>query len=227
MKFQRRILPSLILATGVFFAAAAPALAGTYDDMLVAIKTGSAPDVKAILDRGLDANTVDREGYTLLMLAIRDGNADIVDVLLAAKANPNARNIHGDTALRLAAFKGDLAVVQKLVKARAFVNMPGWSPLMYAAFNGHTPVVAFLLENGADVDAQAENGFTALIAAARGGHEDVVALLLKRKANPNLVSDKGESAMDFALATDNTRIYDRLRAAGGLSGQAIAPEEKK
>ena len=56
--------------------------------MLVAIKTGSAPDVQAILNRGLDANTVDREGYTLLMLAIRDGNADIVDVLLSAKANP-------------------------------------------------------------------------------------------------------------------------------------------
>ncbi len=227
MKFQRRILPSLFLATGISLSAALPAHAGTYDDMLVAIKTGSAPDVQAILGRGLDANTVDREGYTLLMLAIRDGNADIVDVLLAAKANPNARNIHGDTALRLAAFKGDLAMVQKLVKARAFVNMPGWSPLMYAAFNGHTPVVEYLLENGAEVDAQAENGFTALIAAARSGHEDVVVSLLKRKANPNLVSDKGESAMDFALAMDNTRIYDRLRAAGGLSGQAIVPEEKK
>ncbi len=227
MKHPIRKLRALLVAAGLALATSAPVMAGTYDDMLVAIKTGSAPDVQAILNRGLDANTVDREGYTLLMLAIRDGNADIVDVLLTAKANPNTRNIHGDTALRLAAFKGDLAMVQKLVKARAFVNMPGWSPLIYAAFNGHAPVVEYLLANGADIDAQADNGFSALIAAARGGHEDVVVMLLKRKANPNLVSDKGESAMDFALATENTRIYDRLRAAGGLSGQAIAPPEKK
>ena len=94
-----------VVAAAVLLPIATPSLAGTYDDMLVAIKTGSAPDVRAILNRGLDPNTVDREGYTLLMLAIRDGNGDIVDVLLAAKANPNARNIHGDTALRLAAFK--------------------------------------------------------------------------------------------------------------------------
>ncbi|MDQ5905007.1 MAG: uncharacterized protein QG672_2601, partial [Pseudomonadota bacterium] len=58
-----------------------PAHAGIYEDMLVAIKTGSTPDVIAILNRGLDPNIVDREGYTLLMLAVRDGDADIVDVL--------------------------------------------------------------------------------------------------------------------------------------------------
>lgn len=204
-----------------------PAQAGIYEDMLVAIKSGNTPDVVAILQRGLDANIVDREGYTLLMLAVRDGNEDIVDVLLAAKANPNARNAHGDTALRLAAFRGSLPMVERLVKARALVNMPGWTPLIYAAYNGHSEVAAYLLDRGAEIDAHADNGFTALIAAARGGHEEAVNLLLKRGANPNIKSDKGETAMDFALRGDNTRIFERLRAAGGLSGQAIAAPAAK
>lgn len=211
-----------LLATAAFsLVLSLPAHAGIYEDMLVAIKSGNTPDVVAILKRGLDPNLVDREGYTLLMLAVRDGNEEMVDILLAAKANPNARNAHGDTALRLAALRGSLPMVERLVKARAMVNMPGWTPLIYAAFNGHAEVAAYLLTQGADIDARADNGFTALIAAARGGHEEVVVLLLERGAALNAKDDRGETAMDYALRNGNTRIFDRLRAAGGLSGKAM------
>lgn len=220
-------MKKLLAAAVLSLTLALPAHAGIYDDMLVAIKRGSAADVSELLKRGLDPNIVDREGYSLLMLAVRDGNEEIVDVLLAAKANPNARNANGDTALRLAAFRGSRPMVERLVKAKALVNMPGWTPLIYAAFNGHTDVVGYLLDHGAEIDARADNGFTALTAAARGGHEETVALLLKRKANPNLKDDRGNTAMDHALRGENTKIFERLRAAGGLSGQAIqAPAAK-
>ena len=127
---MKKYIHIVMLSLGLGLAALTlPAHAGIYEDMLVAIKTGSAPDVIALLNRGLDPNIVDREGYTLLMLAVRDGDADIVDVLLAAKANPNARNGHGDTALRLAAFRGSLPMVEKLVKARALINMPAGARL--------------------------------------------------------------------------------------------------
>jgi ankyrin repeat protein len=214
-------MKKLFAAAALALALSMPAHAGIYEDMLVAIKRGSAADVTAILKRGLDPDIVDREGNTLLMLAVRDGNEEILDVLLAARANPNARNASGDTALRLAAFRGSLPMVERLVKARALVNMPGWTPLIYAAFNGHVDVVAHLLDHGAEIDARADNGFTALIAAARGGHEETVVLLLKRGANPNARDDRGETAMDYALRGENTKIFERLRAAGGLSGKAI------
>jgi ankyrin repeat protein len=45
--------------------------------------------------------------------------------------------------------------------------------------------------------------------------------LLKRGANPNARDDRGETAMDYALRGENTKIFERLRAAGGLSGKAI------
>lgn len=214
-------MKTLLAAAALSLALVLPAHAGIYDDMLVAIQRGSAPDVAALLKRGLDPNIVDREGNTLLILAVRDGNEEIVDVLLAARANPNARNAHGDTALRLAAFRGSLLMVERLVKARALVNIPGWTPLIYAAFNGHAEVVGYLLDHGAEIDARADNGFTALIAAARGGHEEAAALLLKRGANPNARDERGETAMDYALRGGNTDLFDRLRAAGGLSGKAI------
>ena len=204
-----------------------PVHAGAYEDMLEAIIRGNASEVAESIKMGLDPNIVDKQGNTLLILAVREDNEAIVDVLLAARANPNMINGAGDTQLRLAAFRGALPVVQKLVKGRALVNIPDWSPLMYAAYNGHAPVVNYLLENGAEVNAQANNGFTALIAAAKGGYENIVIALLKRGAKPNLVTDRGETAMDFALRTANTDIYDRLRAVGGLSGQAISSSPAK
>jgi ankyrin repeat protein len=209
------------LALSLALALPLPAHAGAYEDMLAAIQRGSATEVAALIKRGLDPDIVDQEGNTLLMLAVRDDKVDILDVLLAARANPNARNAHGDTALRIAALRGSLPMVERLVKAKAQVNMRGWTPLIYAAFNGHTEVAAYLLDHGAAIDARADNGFTALIAAARSGHEAMTVLLLKRGANPNVRDDKGETAMDYALRGGNTDIFDRLRAAGGLSGKAI------
>ena len=117
-------------------------------------------------------------------------------------------------------FNGHLPVVQKLLAAGAFVNMSDWTPLMYAAMNGHNAVVLELLTGGAEIDAQADNGFTALICAARGGHKEVVQILLDKKANPNIASDRGETALDWAMKTSNTDAAELLRKAGGKSGKA-------
>ena len=53
----------------------------------------------------------------------------------------------------------------------------GETALMYAARNGHTEVVATLLESGARVDIESSNGETASNLADEKGHEDIVALL--------------------------------------------------
>ncbi|RMJ20854.1 ankyrin repeat protein [Aspergillus sp. HF37] len=50
-------------------------------------------------------------------------------------------------------------------------------PLILAASKGHTPVVRVLLEAGADVNVNDENGASALTVADRGGFGDVVKLL--------------------------------------------------
>ena len=120
------------------------------------------------------------------------------------------RNANGDTALRLAAFRGSLPMVEKLVGPCA-ARHARLDPLIYAAFNGHAPVVTYLLDHGAKVDAQADNGFTALIGRGAGGHEAVVKELLKQGANPNLKSDAGDTAIDFALRANNDKIFELLR----------------
>ena len=58
----------------------------------------------------------------------------------------------------------------------------GWTPLHYAAWDGHADVAALLLDRGAEVNVKTIDGWTPLHYAADYGHADVVALLLERGA---------------------------------------------
>lgn len=203
------------------------ASAGAYEDMEEAIIQGDAADAIALLKRGMDVNTVDRVGNTLLFQAVRRDIPELVDYLIRHRARLNIRNRNGETAVSIAAFKGNLSYVKLLVEAGADVNLYGWPPLTYAAYNGHTQIVDYLLKRGAQIDAKTENGSSALFFAARFGHIEVVELLLKNKADPMIVNENGDTAVDWALKSENTDIADLLRAAGGRSGRAVVIELSK
>jgi len=198
--------------------------AGVYQDMIAALKSDDTGAAVALLNRGVDVNTVDIDGNTLVMLAVRENNKELLEQLILRRARLNSRNRNGDTALRMAAFTGKLAFVQRLVEAGAEVNMYGWSPLTYAAFNGHADIVEYLLKRGAEINATTENGSTALLLAARNSHREVAEVLLKHHADPNVETENGETALDWALKTNNTDIAQRLREAGGRSGKSAASE---
>ncbi len=66
------------------------------------------------------------------------------------------------------------------VNSRSFWGMK--TALMFAAGNGHTEIVKFLLENNANPNAKDASGWTPLMKATKAGHQSCVELLLKYKA---------------------------------------------
>lgn len=198
------------------------AAAGVYEDMEEALISGDTAWAIKLINRGMDVNSVDAAGNTLLMQTVNRDNQEFFDYLLKRRARINTRNRNGETALSLAAYRGKLYFVQRLVDSGADVNLYGWPPLIYSAFNGHTTVAEYLLKKGAEVNATTENGSTALLFAARFGHIEVVELLLLNKADPNIANERGATAIDWALKTDNTDIADLLRKAGGRAGDQPA-----
>jgi ankyrin repeat protein len=190
------------------------ATAQTLDDLFRAVDTNNVSEVSRLLSRGMDPNSSDPEGRTLLMRAAWEAQDDLIKVLLERKARVDQRNARGETAIMMAAFRGHLDTVKLLHGRGASIAGPGWTPLHYAAFNGSTPVVKYLLDSRADIDARAPNGATALMFAARGGHLESAKLLIAQVADVNAESDRGETALMWALQGKNTDIAKLLQQAG-------------
>ena len=90
---------------------------------------------------------------------------------------------------------------------------PGWTPLAYAATNGKTEVVRYLLDIGANPNALSPNGTTALMMAVRGGHAETVDLLLAKGADVNLRNQNGATALAWATRGGFDTIEKSLRQA--------------
>ena len=116
----------------------------------------------------------------------------------------------------MASLKGHLAIAKLLVANGAQVSHPGWAPLHYAAFEGRSEVIRFLLEKGADKDGPAPNGFTPLMLAARGGHLEAARTLLHEDANVAIRGPIGETALSIAKGRKEVELESLLRRAGAV-----------
>jgi len=184
------------------------------DDMIQAVGNDRVDELKALLARGMDPDSIDANGEPMLGIAARNGYARIVKTLLAAKAHPNAPNRFGDTPMMLAALKGDLDAVRALQEGGAAVNARGWTPLIYAATGGHDDVAKFLLAHGADVNAVAPNGTTALMMAIHEHRPGTARLLLRHGADVDRRNQDGATALQWAKRGNEDDLVKELRRAG-------------
>lgn len=89
--------------------------------------------------------------------------------------------------------------------------------LTYAAAHGSHKydVAKFLLQNGADIDAQNAKGETALIFGAKGGSEAYVELFLVYGANQSIMDNEGKTAEEYAIDSGRQSVageFDKHRA---------------
>ena len=117
------------------------------------------------------------------------------------------------TALFNACVAGDAAAVSRLLPAGGtprnlsgqrfqFPDAAKTTPLMLAAFGGHTDMVRMILERAPNttVDHGSAVGVTAHIIAAMYHHADTLRVLAEGGANVNLATHRGDTALFLAVA---------------------------
>ena len=212
MKYLNRYFKKAIYL--VVFIGFGSAQSGSYEDFFSALKNDDAGTIRQLLTRGFDANSPDPQGQYGLILAIREPSLKVASALIdAPKINLNAFNALGESALMLAALKGQLDLAKKLVAKGADVNKTGWTPLHYAASNGHVEVIKLLLENHAYIDAESPNGSTPLMMASMYGNAQSVKLLIDEGADPLLKNQIGLTALQFAQRADRPDSAELLTKA--------------
>ena len=181
--------------------------------------------IELLIQFGADATAALPHGETPLMVAGRTGDPESIRILIAEGADPNAsESLHGETGLMWASAENHPEAIRALVAGGAEIDkhsraldlapmdwkMPsmtllsalpvgGWTAAMYAARQNSAEAMATLIELGANLDEQDEDGTTALSLAIMNWHYDLAAVLLEAGADPNVADRTGMNALYVAV----------------------------
>lgn len=153
-------------------------LPGGETALMTAARTGSVEAVRALLAKGANVKGKEtKQGQTALHWAAAEGHVGVIEELVKGGAGVSDRLDSGYTPMLFAVREGQLAAVKALVKAGADVNdttptggrrtaparspRPGTTALILAALNAHFELGAWLLDAGANPNADGP-GYAAL-----------------------------------------------------------------
>ncbi len=164
-----------------------------------------------IVAAGADVNARSNTGETPLDIVATSGGPAAIGELLVAKG-ADASSLHA------AAYVGDIARVKAFIDEGVEINRPSGmvsgTALHSAAAGGHKEVAEFLIDKGADVNAQTRTGQTPLHTAAGASHLDVMELLVNKGAEVNMKDSRGRTVLSIAEKGGHTEIVALLKKHG-------------
>jgi ankyrin repeat protein len=180
----------------------------------LASMNGNLEVVSILLERGADMTIGDMDNTQPIHCAAVSGNIRVAELLLAKGATVNDRDDNGATPLSFAAGRRHPEMIRYLIEKGADVHIPssqGMEPIFFA---GTPEIAAIILDNGGEVNAQANDGITPLHGAVWRGRTELLRFLLERGADPNLRNGEGQTPL-YLVNGDSARQIAELLIANG------------
>jgi hypothetical protein len=156
-----------------------------------------------------------------LVAALAGEHFKTADLLRHNGADLDVRGEYGRNPLHGAAYSGNLEVVRILIEYNpAYINARdegGSTPLIWASpSDNHKDgsVHQLLLEHGADINTQDQDGWTPLYYALLYGALEVVRVLLEHGADVEVKYNDGETALQVAAERGHDEVVELLRKHG-------------
>ncbi|EDV32729.2 uncharacterized protein Dana_GF21998 [Drosophila ananassae] len=173
-------------------------------------------------------NIVDTELRTALMCAVMNEKCDMLNLFLQCGADVAIKGPDGKTSLHIAAKLGNVEATQLIVESyRASKNITsflsfidaqdegGWTAMVWAAELGHTDIVSFLLNQGADPNICDNDNNTVLHwSTLHNDGLDTITVLLQAGADCNVQNVEGDTPLHIACRHSVTRMCIALIANG-------------
>ncbi|XP_043227480.1 KN motif and ankyrin repeat domain-containing protein 3-like [Amphibalanus amphitrite] len=172
-------------------------------------------------------NMADNNSNTVMHYAVSHGNFDVVSVLLDSKVvDVQRQNNAGYTCIMLLSLAHITSETHRQVVRRLFQNgdvnvrakQHGQTALMLAVSHGRLDMVNLLLEAGADINIQDEDGSTSLMCASEHGHAAIVRVLLAHpECDTQLTDNDGCTALQVAMEAGHRDVGLLLYAHSNFS----------
>lgn len=187
---------------------------GAKETLFGAVAENDIEEVKRLIAKGADINAKNDSGATPLQWAAAGRGMDtMVKLLIANGADTEARTPSGLTPLDLARHR-EHATGERTTIVNMLREHGAKGTLHGAACLGDIDEVKRLLDEGADINAKSESGWTPLHWAVSEGHESVVELLVARGADINAQFRLGGTPLSFAAIKGQKDMVEFLLAKG-------------
>ncbi|XP_015669041.1 ankyrin repeat, SAM and basic leucine zipper domain-containing protein 1 [Protobothrops mucrosquamatus] len=182
-----------------------------------ALTAGNVSVIEELLNTGINVESSLKFGWTPLMYAASVANVELMYLLLSRGANASFEKDDYSVLMAACTASGSeeqiLKSVELLLSRNANPNAAckkKMTPLMYAAREGHSQVVALLVVHGSQVNAQDKGGYTALTWAACQGHKKVVFKLLELGADKSIQTKDGQTPGEIAKKNRHLELFSLL-----------------
>ncbi|XP_071093035.1 serine/threonine-protein phosphatase 6 regulatory ankyrin repeat subunit C-like [Haliotis cracherodii] len=160
-------------------------------------------------------NKKGRYRWIPVMWAAHQGQREVFDLLVSKGGDVSQVDDVGDNILHVACYGGHVEMVEHLLsKDIVDVNTRGrygWTPVMRAAFQGHTEVFDLLVSKGGDISRVDAAGENILHVASSGGHVEMVKhVLSKDVVDINGRGRRGRTAVMIAGYMGHEKVFDLL-----------------